>query len=64
MGTMKCLVHKFVEEKVIEIVPIFMPKISRTKDHKAATMWTKKDFKVIYDKRNVLSDFTTVPYGY
>ena len=43
MDTIKRLVHKLVEEKAIEIVPIFMPKISRTMDHKAVTMWTKKD---------------------
>ena len=64
MTTMKMLVYKFVKEHVIEIIPVFMYKIERTKWHEVVSKFTKKDYRVVYDKRKVCDDFCTLPYGY
>ena len=64
MNTMKNLVKAFVKDKVVETVSIFRAKIARTKDHNVVTMIEKKYYRIAYDKHVMLSDFTTVPYGY
>lgn len=63
--SMKNLVDKFVCERKIDkiVVPskVFMRNVI-TRD--VTTVFRKKDFKVVFDKRVVKRDYTSVPYGY
>ena len=67
IGTMRDLVESYVvdgahNEKVTIIIP---NKITRDKKEKhIVTKRTKKDYRVVYNKRVVNENYETVPYGY
>ena len=63
--SMKNKVKAFVKNGCHEIIPVVQPMIrTMPKDNKKVTMMVRKQWKVVYDKRMVLPDFTTLPYGY
>ena len=67
IGTMRDLVDSYVtdgdrHEKVTITIPY---KITRDKKEKnIVTKRTKKDYRVVYNKRVVKENYETVPYGY
>jgi predicted MarR family transcription regulator len=61
---MKRKVHAFVKGGNEEETSVVSWKIRRLSDHKIVTRAERKKYRVVYDKRIVLRDFTTHPYGY
>jgi len=58
------LVKTFVKFKLQDLVKLQFKQICRQEDHLITTKTAEKTYKTVYDKRRVLSDFTTLPYGY
>ena len=60
--TMKNMVlHQSDEDKVTVTYP---SKIVRGKDHKLFSKDMTKDYRVVYDKRQILENLNTLPYGF
>jgi len=62
--TMRRMVKAFVLAGDKEKVTVKEKKIMRTKDRRVVTKTVKKDYRVVYDKRKILPDFTSIPFGY
>lgn len=62
--TLKEKVQAFVRSGAKEKVTVVRKKIERLKDRTVVTRWVKKDYQVVYDKHQVLPDYSTLPYGY
>ena len=58
------MVEHFVKTGAQDTETIGFRQIATLKDRTVVTRWAKKTYKVVYKKRCVLPDFTTVPYGY
>ncbi len=61
---MRSQVWNYVKRGKIEEVVIYDYQIKRTKTHEIVTEPYRKVQKVVYSKRVILSDFSSVPYGY
>jgi hypothetical protein len=62
--TMKRMVKAFVKAGRSDEVVVVTPSIQRVGHHKLVTRLVRKTYRVVYDKRVVCSDYTTLPYGY
>ncbi|MCP3666869.1 MAG: hypothetical protein GY696_30980, partial [Gammaproteobacteria bacterium] len=62
--TMKRMVRAFVKSGQQEEVVVVAPRIRREEHHKIVTKLMRKVYRVVYDKRIVRKDYTTVPFGY
>ena len=62
--SMKECVQQFVQERTTKVIDVAMNRITRDKDHIVYTEAKSKRFRVVYDKRVVKDDYTTIPYGY
>ncbi len=62
--TMKKLVKDFVEGEGAEQRTVNMRQIQRRKDFSIVTAATQKTYRVVYEKRVVLPDYTTRPFGW
>ena len=60
---LKKKVFKFVKEGLKLKTPVVFPQISRTANREVVTQDVMKEYGVTYDKRWVLGDFSTLPYG-
>lgn len=64
-NTLKRLVHEFVKKGLQKEQNIVSYRIDvKRQDRMVVTRNTKKKFRVVYDKRIVKKDFTTIPYGW
>lgn len=61
---LKNLVFEFVKNETVINVPVNFTRIERTADRDVVTKNVEKNYHVVYDKRVVNGDFSTVPYGY
>ncbi len=62
--TLRRLVRKYVRFGLREKVPVVQPQIVRTqKIGEVVTKDQSKDYGVTYDKRWILEDFSTLPFG-
>jgi hypothetical protein len=64
MTKMKELVFKYAQDGVSERIELESRGIRRTKDHEIVTRQITKGFGVTANKRQLRSDFMTLPYGY
>ena len=62
--TMKKMVIAFVKSDQQKEVVVVSPRIQRVEHHVLVTRLVRKVYRVVYDKRVVKKDFTTLPYGY
>jgi hypothetical protein len=62
--TMKKMVKAFVKSGCQEEIAVVAPRIQRTDHHVMVTRLVRKCYRVVYDKRVVQKDFSTLPYGY
>jgi hypothetical protein len=60
---LKRLVHDYVQEHTRNTIDVSMSRIMRTRDRDVVTKTMRKTYRVVYDKRFVLADFSTLPYG-
>ncbi|XP_028408798.1 uncharacterized protein LOC114531373 [Dendronephthya gigantea] len=65
-STVRALVYLHAECKVKAKITVTNPfKITRDKQRKnIVTKEMKKDYRIIYDKRVLMNDFKTIPYGF
>ncbi len=61
---MRSQVWNYVKKGKIEEVPIYDYQIKCTKMHEIVTEPFRKVQKVVYSKHVILSDFSSIPYGY
>ena len=65
IDVMRHLVELYVDCHIQDKVTINIPyKITRDKERNIVTKRTKKDYRIVYNKRVVKENYETVPYGY
>jgi len=64
LEVVKNMVFDFVKNCTVSTIDIPYSQITRDKDRNVLTKPVNMKYRVVYDKRIVLSDFTTIPYGY
>ena len=55
------VLNYFAEQREVKVSE---KRIMRTKDHRIVTRKVFKTWRMVYDKRQLLCDFTTIPWGY
>ncbi|XP_052681401.1 uncharacterized protein LOC128162281 [Crassostrea angulata] len=61
--TMKAL-EKMIFKELDEVTVTYPHKIQRTKRHELLTKRFTKKYQIVYDKRQIINDFKTLPFGY
>ncbi len=61
--TMKAL-EKMIFKELDEVTVTYPHKIQRTKRHELLTKHFTKKYQIVYDKRQIIDDFKTLPFGY
>jgi len=62
--TLRQKVKNFVHNQAQEPIKVVHHQIGRQPDHSIVTKTMAKNYRVVYDKRVVRPDFTTLPYGF
>ena len=63
-GSMKRMVQGFQQKGENEKNRVNETKIRRERDRRVVTKETKKDYSVVYDKRVLLPNYKTLPFGH
>ena len=63
MKVMRETVFEYMKGKEKQVA-LYYPKIVKTADRRVATKLERKIYRMVYDKRVIKPDFTTIPYGY
>lgn len=58
------MVHKLVQENTVLEKTVYFSQIRRLPDSTIVTQDSSKKYKIVYDKRVINMDYSTVPYGY
>ncbi len=58
------IVHNYVLDGKKDSCTVVQRRIERMSDRNVVTKFMKKTYKMVYDKRVILSDFSTLPFGY
>lgn len=61
--TMKAL-EKMIFKELDEVTVTYPHKIQRTKRHELLTKHFTKKYQIVYDKRQIIDDYKTLPFGY
>ena len=64
MDLLKKKVKKFIRTGVQEETDIVEERIQRQTDRTVVTAPLRKKYRVVYDKRRILRDGSTLPFGY
>lgn len=64
MKTMKKAVQQFIRTGDREEIELVENRIRRQQDRTVVTKPLRKKFRVVYDKRQILRDGSTLPFGY
>ncbi|XP_061170747.1 uncharacterized protein LOC133180197 [Saccostrea echinata] len=56
--------EKMLKKEIDEVTVSYPYKIQRTRDHQVKTVPLEKQYRIVYDKRQILKDYNTLPYGY
>ncbi|XP_061170591.1 uncharacterized protein LOC133179932 [Saccostrea echinata] len=56
--------EKMLKKEMDEVTVSYPYKIQRTRDHQVKTVPLDKKYRIVYDKRQILKDYNTIPYGY
>ena len=62
--TLRNMVQCFVENGGGEHVEVIITNIDRSGSRDVVTKITKKNYRIVYNKRKVCLDYTTLPFGY
>lgn len=62
--SLRKMVKNFVVNDTVDMVKVVQYQIARQKDHEIVTKTSSKNYRVVYDKRVVQQDFTSLPYGF
>ncbi|XP_061196432.1 uncharacterized protein LOC133204707 [Saccostrea echinata] len=56
--------EKMLQKEIDEIQVSYPYKIQRTRQHEVKTIPLEKQYRIVYDKRQFMEDYNTLPYGY
>ncbi|XP_061181223.1 uncharacterized protein LOC133189847 [Saccostrea echinata] len=56
--------EKMLQKEIDEIQVSYPYKIQRTRQHEVKTIPLEKQYRIVYDKRQLMEDYNTLPYGY
>ncbi|XP_062622349.1 uncharacterized protein LOC134283849 [Saccostrea cucullata] len=56
--------EKMLKGEIEEVTVPYPHKIQRTRDHDVVTKHLEKQYRIVYDKRQLLPSYNTLPYGY
>lgn len=61
---MRSLVMTYLSTRQRDVLRVPLSRIERTSEHAVITRESEKAYKVVYDKRVLLDDGSSVPYGF
>lgn len=61
---MRRMVEMYVKNGCQEETEVLIPRIERNKDCQLRTIYRKKRYRIVYDKRILLDNYSSVPYGF
>ncbi len=64
LQTMRRKVKDYVQNHVNDPITIVQPRIRKNRERQVTTRLEAKKYSVVYTKRRLLPDFSTLPYGY
>ncbi|XP_062575961.1 uncharacterized protein LOC134237834 [Saccostrea cucullata] len=56
--------EKMLKGEIEEVTVLYPDKIQRTRDHEVVNKPLEKKYRIVYDKRQLLPSYNTLPYGY
>ncbi len=61
---MRRKVKDYIQSKTNEPITVVQPTIRKTRERQITTRLEAKRYSVVYTKRRLLADYSTLPYGY
>ena len=56
--------EKMLKGEIEEVTVPYPNKIQRTRDHEVVSKPLEKKYRIVYDKRQIVENYNTLPYGY